>query len=197
VREDDDPQRTQEMDSLSDADESAPGATAARAEAQAAAAEAAVQAERTRAQARAAEVRADVAQTDARRAEEETSKAHERVESAEHAEEKLSRKQRKARERAEQAAAEAGAARRHAEEAQRLRAQTASAQPALLGGNQITAPGLGSSTDPAAAAAAQQPFPQLAEAHVEASPLDRPEVQVGIAFGGAFILARILKRLVD
>ena len=59
-------------------------------------------------------------------------------------------------------------------------------------------PGLGSDTDPAAAAAARRPptrrrRPQPAEP----SALERPEVQAGIAFAGAFLIARILKRLVD
>jgi hypothetical protein len=62
----------------------------------------------------------------------------------------------------------------------------------------VTAPGLGSSTDPGAAAAAQQPYPAASELPPgQESPLDRPEVRIGLAFGGAFIAARILKRIFD
>ena len=43
--------------------------------------------------------------------------------------------------------------------------------------------------------AARQRTPTAAEA--EPGPLERPEVMAGIVFGGAFVLARILKRLVD
>jgi hypothetical protein len=193
VREDD-PQRTQEMDSLPDAGERAPGATAARAESQAAATEARAQAARTQAEARAAERRAEVAEAEARRAAEATERAHGEVESAEEVEQKLSRKERQAAERARQAEAEADQARRHAAEADRLRARTASAQPAALSGEQVTAPGLGS--DPAAVAAAQQLGPE-GEAAAGGGALERTEVQIGLAFGGAFILARVLKRLLD
>jgi hypothetical protein len=197
VREDD-PQRTQEMDSLPDAEDS-PGATAARAEAQAAATEAARQEVLTHAQARASEIKADVAETAARRVEEETEKAHEQVEEAEKAEEKLSRKERKAREKASDAEAEAADARRKAEESAKLRAQTAHVQPPpSLSGAQVTSPGLGSTTSPATAASAHQPL--LSEepaAPAESSPLERPEVQIGLAFAGAFVAARILKRIFD
>ena len=61
------------------------------------------------------------------------------------------------------------------------------------------APGLGIGTDPAAAAAAQageQREPAALPA-AEEGPLDRPEVVAGIAFAGAFLVARIFKRLVD
>ena len=58
-------------------------------------------------------------------------------------------------------------------------------------------PGLGSDTDPAAAAAAASSYePPKAESG-EPSAIERPEVQAGIAFASAFLIARILKRLVD
>ena len=86
----------------------------------------------------------------------------------EEAEEKLSKKERKAREKAEQAAAEAEQARKAAEEAERLRAQTAPAT---------------------------TPVPE--EVPPAESAMDRPEVMIGIAFAGAFIAARVLKRIFD
>jgi hypothetical protein len=63
----------------------------------------------------------------------------------------------------------------------------------------VTQPGVGSETDPAAAAAAAVPpradhQERLAAAQ---SALERPEVRVGLAFGGAFLAARILKRIFD
>ena len=61
-------------------------------------------------------------------------------------------------------------------------------------------PGLGSDTDPAAAAAAASSGDTAAVragAEGEPSTLERPEVQAGIAFVGAFLIARILKRIFD
>jgi hypothetical protein len=213
---DDDPQRTQEWDARPDFDkqpvappgspaeqaEAAAGATASEAEATAAAREAKAQAERAEAEARGAELRQELRETDARRAEEETAKAHESAEAAEKEEENLSRKERKAKERAEQAAAEAEQARRHAAEADRLRQETAPAKPpANLSGANVMSPGLGSDTDPAIAASAAAGGDTAAyrapTAPAEPSPLERPEVVAGIAFAGSFLLARILKRLVD
>jgi hypothetical protein len=150
------------------------------------------------AEARQAELRAELTETDARRAEEEAGKAHVDVEAAERTEEKLSRKERKLRERAEEAESEAADARRRAEQAS---AATAPREPPLSGAH-VTSPGLGSHTDPAAAAsAASGAFAagpagsdRVAAAHVA---LERPEVQAGLAFAGAFVVARILKRIFD
>jgi CheY-like chemotaxis protein len=94
-------------------------------------------------------------------------------------------------------AGEAGDGAEAAAQAERLRAQTAPAQPAELSGAQVTSPGLGSATDPDAVASAQQARPDGAAAAGEPSALQRPEVLAGIAFGGAFLAARILKRLFD
>ena len=59
-------------------------------------------------------------------------------------------------------------------------------------------PGLGSDTDPAAAAAAASSYtPPPPEPPSGPSAIERPEVQAGIAFASAFLIARILKRLVD
>jgi len=192
---DDDPQRTQEWDAPPD--ENLAGSTAAEAEAAAGAREAHAQAERTAAEARGAELRAELAETDARRAEEETAKAHDHVTDAEKQEEKISRKERKAKERAEQAEAEATRAREQAAAAAKLEQESAAPRKAPeLSGAHVTSPGLGSETDPAAAAsAASYRAPEPAAA--EAGPLDRPEVVAGIAFAGAFVLARVLKRIFD
>jgi hypothetical protein len=144
-------------------------------------------------QARQAELRSELAQTDARRAEEETGKAHEEVESAEEREEKLSRKERKLKERAERAEQEAALARKRAEDAVPPRDEGA------LSGAHVTQPGLGSETDPAAAAAAGAPPPASDHDRLAAAQgaLERPEVKVGLAFAGAFLAARILKRIFD
>jgi hypothetical protein len=58
-------------------------------------------------------------------------------------------------------------------------------------------PGLGSDTDPAAAAAAAASYEARPAKPAELSPLERPEVAAGVAFASAFLIARILKRLVD
>ena len=58
-------------------------------------------------------------------------------------------------------------------------------------------PGLGSDTDPAAAAAAASSYEPPKPESDEPSAIERPEVQAGIAFASAFLIARILKRLVD
>jgi hypothetical protein len=194
-----DPQRTQEMEVLPDAEESAAAGTSA-----AAAAEAAAQAERTAHVARAEEVRADVAGAGARSAEEDTSEAHADVESAQATEEKLSRKERKAREKAAAAEADAQRARKQAEEAARLARETAAAAPrpsAGLSGAALMQPGIGSTTAPTTAASAYVPPGPMDSAAEEApggeSALERPEVVAGLAFAGALIFARILKRLVD
>jgi hypothetical protein len=55
---------------------------------------------------------------------------------------------------------------------------------------------VGSDTDPAAAAAATSAFGEAPKT-AQPSPLERPEVAAGVAFASAFLIARILKRLVD
>jgi hypothetical protein len=63
----------------------------------------------------------------------------------------------------------------------------------------VTSPGLGSETDPAVAASAASggTYRAPGTASAESSPLDRPEVVAGIAFAGAFLVARVLKRFFD
>jgi chromosome segregation ATPase len=127
-------------------------------------------------EARGAELRENIALTDARRAEEEVAKAHAEKEAAAKREEKLSRKERRAREKAE---------RLHAE-AERMRAQ---ADATTTTQTEHT-----TSTTSAGDGAAAPPFPGAEKLPAAAQ---RPEVMVGAAFAGSFILARILKRLFD
>jgi hypothetical protein len=96
-------------------------------------------------------------------------------------------------------------------EADRMRAQTdriraqAEAEAARaqaeskISGARVASPGVGSTTEPDTAAAAAggtaaPPFPG-ADKLPEAA--QRPEVMIGAAFAGSFILARILKRIFD
>jgi membrane protein involved in colicin uptake len=161
------------------------------------------EAERRAALARGAELKAELRETQVRRAEEETAQAHDEVEAAERNEEKLSRKERKAREKAAAAEAEAERARREADDAARVKIQTGTpaVEPSTVSGAHVMSPGLGSETDPAVAASAaagggayRQPVPA---APGEESTFERPEVVAGVVFAGAFLLARIFKRLVD
>lgn len=170
---------------------------------QADAAKAERDAEHERSEARGAELRSELAATDARRAVEETAEAEQAGEEAEAAKEKLSRKEQKARERAEAAEAEADRERAEADDAERKRRETADRAPAgppnTVSGSSVAAPGLGSGTDPNAAAAAQRSSTagSFAAGGAGSAGADRPEVLVGAAFAGAFLFARILKRLVD
>ena len=126
------------------------------------------EAERERAEARGAELRSELAATDARRAEEDTAEAEQKAKEARERAEKLSRKEQQAREKAEQAQRIAQREREEADLAER-REREAGGRPAL--------PPPGPAVEPAGA--------------------DRPEILIGAAFAGAFIFARVLKRLVD
>jgi hypothetical protein len=146
---------------------------------------------RAESEARGAELRENIALTDARRAEEEVAKAHAEKEAAAQREEKLSRKERRLREKAE---------RIHVE-ADRMRDATARATQttATMSGARVASPGVGTRSEPDAAAAAadgtaRPPFPGADKLPPAAQ---RPEVMAGAAFAGSFILARILKRIFD
>jgi uncharacterized protein (DUF3084 family) len=121
----------------------------------------------TRSETRGAELRAELAETDARRTEEEAGKAHEEVEAAQKQEQELRERQAAEQARAQEARAEAERVRGHAEEAAELRDATA------------------------------RPAAQLPPPNEPQSAMERPEVLVGAAFAGAFVVARILKRLFD
>ena len=121
-------------------------------------------------EARGAELRENVALTDARRTEEERAKAEQTAEQATQEAERLSKKEQREREKA---------ARLHAE-AEKERAQAPAPEP--------TAP---EHTPPAAAVAGMPGVEKLPPA------AQRPEVLVGAAFAGSFLVARILKRIFD
>ena len=124
----------------------------------------------TASEARGAELRENVALTDARRTEEERAKAEQAAEDATKEAEKLSKKEQREREKAE---------RLHAE-AEREREQAA---PAPAGRPEHTSPAAAVAGIPGA-----DKLPPAAQ---------RPEVLVGAAFVGSFLVARILKRIFD
>jgi hypothetical protein len=121
-------------------------------------------------EARGAELRENIALTDARRTEEERAKAEQTAEQATQEAEKLSRKERRQLEKAE---------RLHAA-AERERGQA----PA----REAEAP------EPTPAAEAVAGLPGVDKLPPAAQ---RPEVLVGAAFVGSFLVARILKRIFD
>ena len=124
----------------------------------------------TDADARAAELREELAITDQRRAEEAEAEAEEAVAAAQRDESKKERKRREAEERRAAATAEAGRAR-----AEALR----------------TAEAARAGEAPRAAA----PFAAPADTVVEGP--ERPELYVAAAFAGAFLFARILKKIAE
>jgi hypothetical protein len=142
-------------------------------------------------EARGAELRENLALTDARRAEEEVAKAHAEVEAAQKKEEKLSRKEQRLREKAERAHAEA----------ERERAEAIEAAHAQHGGTVsgagVASPGVGATSDPNAQAAARGPGSTTSASGDSPPATQRPEVLIGGAFVGSFVLARILKRIFD
>jgi hypothetical protein len=132
-------------------------------------------------QARGAELRENIALTDARRTEEERAKAEADAADAEKKAEQLSKKEQRQREKAE---------REHAE-AERERA--------AVSGATVASPGVGTTTEPDAAASAAPGataggFPGADKLPAAAQ---RTEVLVGAAFVGAFLTGRILKRIFD
>jgi len=132
-------------------------------------------------EARGAELRENIALTDARRTEEERAKAEEEAAKATEKAEELSKKEQRQRDKAE---------RLHAE-AERERAE--------VSGATVASPGIGSATEPDAAAAATEGasaggFPGADKVPAAAQ---RTEVLVGAAFVGSFLVARILKRIFD
>jgi chromosome segregation ATPase len=121
-------------------------------------------------EARGAELRENIALTDARRTEEERAKAEQAAEDATKEAEKLSRKEQRQREKAE---------RLHAE-AEREREQAPVREP--------------ETPEPTSPAEAVAGFPGVDKLPASAQ---RPEVLVGAAFVGSFLVARILKRIFD
>jgi hypothetical protein len=148
----------------------------------------------TESEARGAEHAENVALTDARRAEEEVARAQAEKEAAAKQEEKLSRKEKRLREKAERVGAEADRMRAQADQTAEARRQ---AGPGPVSGARVASPGVGTTSEPnaqASAAGATAAFPgsdKLPDA------AQRPEVLVGATFAGAFVMARILKRIFD
>jgi hypothetical protein len=149
----------------------------------------------TESEARGAELRENIALTDARRAEEEVARAHAETEAAAKQEEKLSRKERRLREKAERVGAEADRMREQVDRA--AQAQAASRSSSTVSGARVASPGVGSATDPDAQAAAAGGTAAFPGSDKLPDAAQRPEVLVGATFVGAFIAARILKRIFD
>jgi hypothetical protein len=122
-------------------------------------------------EARGAELRENIALTDARRTEEERAKAEQAAEDATQEAEKLSRKEKREREKAERLHAEAEAEREQA-------APTTT----------FTEPHHTPAAESVSGLPGVDKLPPAAQ---------RPEVLVGAAFAGSFLIARILKRIFD
>jgi hypothetical protein len=150
-------------------------------------------------EARAAEIRRDVEAAEARRSEEEVATAEQHVTEATKEQEKLSRRARRKREKAEKAAQAAQAAREQADQAAAEAERRAAESVSSVSGAAVSSPGIGASTPPHVAAAANAPgFQPVGAGPSSETPLtERPEVLIGAAFAGSFIFARVLKRLVD
>jgi colicin import membrane protein len=137
-------------------------------------------------EARAAQVREEARVADARRAEEARAEADKAAETARKAEED-------ARERATAAT----------RDAERARGDAGLAPGGSVTGASIAGPGIGTTTEPRTAAAAgagsrATPASLGAEGEEPSGPAaDRPELLVGGAFVGAFLVGRLIKRIVD
>jgi hypothetical protein len=149
--------------------------------------------DRDESEARGAELREELAITDERRAEEEEAKAEQAVADAQKDESKKERKRREAEERVEVAAKEAEEARAAAD----ARAEDARAEAGAVSGAAVASPGRGD--DPKALASAAR---TEAGAYAAAPPdavegPEKPELYVAGAFAGAFLFARILKKIAE
>ena len=132
--------------------------------------------DRTRSMARGEELRENLADTDARRAEEEAAKAQQATEAAAKEQEKREQEAQQERDRARRVHEASDEARARADDA--IAGSSPRPQPAASAagdGSTSSIPGL-------------DKLPPAAQ---------RPEVLVGAAFAGSFILARVLKRLFD
>lgn len=149
--------------------------------------------ERAAAEARGAELREELALTDLRRAEEDEAKAEEAIEAAKQEESKKERKRREAEERS-RAAAEA------AERARSDAPEQGTAPGGAVSGAAVAAPGLGAESDPktlAAASARPASPPSGARTFPPVEGPEKPELHVAAAFAGAFLFARILKKIAE
>ena len=151
-------------------------------------------------EARGAELREELAITDERRAEEERDKAHDAVVAAEREESTKEEKRREAEERKQAAIAEAERARDVAgdtadDEAERARAdaETTGLRSAPISGATLSSPGSGTPTASDSGTGSQPEVLQRLTAAVDDP--EKPERLLGAAFAGAFLLARVLKRI--
>jgi hypothetical protein len=102
------------------------------------------------------------------------------------------------RQRAASAAEESARIQRQAQEADRLARESAARapqEPATLSAATVTAPGVGTATEPRTVAAVSVGATAAPEPGAEWPMEERPEVWVGAAFAGAFVVARILRRI--
>ncbi|HEX5781355.1 MAG TPA: hypothetical protein VFX80_05520 [Solirubrobacteraceae bacterium] len=137
--------------------------------------------DRTRSMARGDELRENLADTDARRAEEEAAKAQEATDAAAAEQEKREKEAEQERDRARRVHEASDEARARADDA--VAASSDRPQPEARTGA-YAAGGDGST----ASIPGLDKLPPAAQ---------RPEVLVGAAFAGSFILARVLKRIFD
>lgn len=117
----------------------------------------------------------------------EADKATQEAEQAREEAEKLSKREQEAREKAEDERRKAEDERRQAEEAERRQQGDAMAAAAQADVSGSTFSGMGASGAPAPGAAATP----------SVQPDDKPEIVVGAAFAGAFLFAKLLKRITN
>ena len=136
--------------------------------------------------------------TDEHRAEEEEAKAEEAVAAAEEEESKKARKRREAEERGRPPPPRPSGAREPAPAAEQARRAT---RPSVGVRRGRSSPGVGSDSDPKAAAAAAAGSRAAPERRPRRRARrrrpEKPELLVGAAFVGAFLFARILKRIAE
>jgi hypothetical protein len=149
--------------------------------------------DRNESEARGAELREELAITDERRAEEAEAKAEQAVADAEQEESKKERKRREAEERVQTAAKEAEEARAAAKE----RAEDPRAEAGELSGAAVASPGRGGDPKALASAAGPQQGAYAATPSGAVEGPEKPELYVAAAFAGAFLFARILKKIAE
>ena len=149
--------------------------------------------DRDESEARGAELREELAITDERRAEEEEAKAEQAVADAQKEESKKERKRREAEERVQVAAKEAEEARAAA----RNRAEDAREEAGAVSGAAVASPGRGADPKALASAARTEAGSYAAAPSGAVEGPEKPELYVAAAFAGAFLFARILKKIAE
>jgi hypothetical protein len=149
--------------------------------------------DRDESEVRGAELREELAITDERRAEEEEAKAEQAVADAQEEESKKERKRHEAEERVQTAAREAEEARAAATE----RARDARAESGPVSGAAVGSPGRGDDPKALASAAGPEQGSYAATPSGAVEGPEKPELYVAAAFVGAFLFARILKKIAE